>query len=105
MDYNTYNVKAALSLHYKITDSVETVVSSNYSTGSTVYQGDNRYRLEGVQFFQHKLEFKREGKWYVRGYVTHEDAGKTYDIYTTGLRLQDAAGNTTPGTRLYESLG
>ncbi|MBK7271005.1 MAG: hypothetical protein IPI07_16340 [Flavobacteriales bacterium] len=62
MDYNTFNVKTALSLHYKITDSVETVVSSNYSTGSTVYQGDNRYRLDGVQFFQHKLEFKQEGK-------------------------------------------
>ncbi|MBK6754474.1 MAG: TonB-dependent receptor [Flavobacteriales bacterium] len=101
VDYNTYNVKAALSLHYKITDSVETIVSSNYSTGSTVYQGDNRYRLDGVQFFQHKLEFKQEGKWYVRGYVTHEDAGKTYDIYTTGLRLQGASGNTTPWNTLY----
>jgi iron complex outermembrane receptor protein len=38
------------------TDSLEVIAASNFSTGSTVYQGDNRYRLEGVTFFQHRLE-------------------------------------------------
>ena len=94
VDYGTNNLKLAGSFHYKLTDSLEAIVSTSYCTGSTVYQGDNRYRLKDVQFFQHKLEIKREGKWFVRGYVTHEDAGKTYDIFTTALRIQEASGST-----------
>ncbi len=98
VDYGTKNFKAGLSVHHRIKDSLEVILSSNYSTGTTVYQGDNRYRLDGVQFFQHKLEVARTGKWFVRGYVTHEDAGKTYDIYTTALRLQDASSPAPIGT-------
>ncbi|HMN06081.1 MAG TPA: TonB-dependent receptor [Flavobacteriales bacterium] len=94
VDYGTQNLKLGASLHHRFTDSLELTIGSNFSTGSTVYQGDNRYRLKDIQFFQHRLEVRQEGKWFARAYVTHEDAGKTYDIYTTALRLQDAAGIT-----------
>lgn len=94
VDYGTHNIKLGGSLHYRIKDSLEVMAASNFSTGSTVYQGDNRYRLKDIQFFQHRLEVRREGKWFVRAYLTHEDAGKTYDIYTTALRLQEASGPT-----------
>lgn len=94
VDYGTQNLKLGGSLHYRINDSLEVIAASNFSTGNTVYQGDNRYRLKDVKFFQHRLEIRQEGKWFVRGYVTHEDAGQTYDIYTTALRLQDASGPT-----------
>ncbi|MFN8352250.1 MAG: carboxypeptidase-like regulatory domain-containing protein [Flavobacteriales bacterium] len=104
VDYSTDNLKAGVSLHHKLTDSLEVIVASNYSRGSTVYQGDNRYRLKDVQFFQHRLELRREGKWFVRGYVTHEDAGKTYDIFTTGVRLQEAAGRTDEWNVPYTTL-
>lgn len=104
VDYDTHNLKAGLSLHYRLTDSVEVQLATNYSTGSTVYQGDNRYRLEGVQFFQHRLELRQEGRWHFRTYVTHEDAGTTYDIYTTGLRLQEASGPTPEWNIRYFTL-
>ncbi len=104
VDYGTNNVKAGLSLHYRISDSVEVQLATNYSRGSTVYQGDNRYRLEGVQFFQHRLELRQEGRWFFRSYVTHEDAGDTYDIYTTGLRLQEASSVTTEWNIRYFTL-
>lgn len=94
VDYGTRNLKLGGSLHYRINDSLELVLASNFSTGSTVYQGDNRYQLKDIQFFQHRLEIGQQGKWYTRAYVTHEDAGHTYDIYTTALRLQDASGPT-----------
>ena len=94
VDYGTDNLKVGGALHYRTLDSLEVIMASNYSTGTTVYQGDNRYRLDGVQFFQHRLELRKEGDWFVRGYVTHEDAGSTYDIYTTGIRMQEAAGPT-----------
>ncbi|MBL7982422.1 MAG: TonB-dependent receptor [Flavobacteriales bacterium] len=104
VDYGTNNLKAGLSLHYMIRDSVEAILASNYSTGSTVYQGENRYRLQNVQFFQHRLEFRKEGTWFVRGYVTHEDAGQTYDIFTTGVRLQEASGTTRDWNVAYFNL-
>ncbi|MBK7946415.1 MAG: hypothetical protein IPJ85_14410 [Flavobacteriales bacterium] len=49
--------------------------------------------MDGVQFWQQRLEIKKEGKWFLRGYYTGEDAGKTYDIFTTGVRLQEAGGD------------
>lgn len=104
VDYGTNNLKAGLSLHYKLTDSVEVIAAANYSTGSTVYQGENRYRLDGVQFWQQRIELRKEGKWFVRGYYTGEDAGKTYDIFTTGVRLQEAAGETREWNIKYFTL-
>lgn len=104
VDYNTNNLKLGGSLHYRTTDSTEFILASNFSTGSTVYQGDNRYRLKDIRFFQHRFEVRKEGTWYARAYVTHEDAGKTYDIYTTALRLQDAQGSTKDWNTLYTAL-
>jgi iron complex outermembrane receptor protein len=104
VDYGTNNLKAGLSLHYKVKDSLELIAASNYSRGSTVYQGENRYRLENVQFYQHKLELRKEGTWFVRGYLTAEDAGDTYDIFTTGVRLQEASGLTREWNIRYFTL-
>lgn len=104
VDYGTNNLKAGASLHYKLTDSVEVIAAANYSTGSTVYQGENRYRLDGVRFWQQRIEVRHEGKWFVRAYYTGEDAGKTYDIFTTGVRLQEAAGATRDWNIRYFTL-
>lgn len=103
-DYATDNLKLGGSLHYRVNDSLELIAASNFSTGSTVYQGDNRYRLKDVKFYQHRLEARKEGTWYLRGYVTHEDAGNTYDIYTTALRLQDAQGSTKNWNTAYTNV-
>lgn len=94
VDYKTHNVKLNGALHWMATDSIEAIASSSFSTGSTVYQGDNRYRLKDVLFFQHRLEVREKDRWFLRGYFTHEDAGETYDIFTTAIRLQDEQGKT-----------
>ncbi|QQR88513.1 MAG: TonB-dependent receptor [Flavobacteriales bacterium] len=105
VDYSTRNLKIGAAVHHRFTDSLELVLASNYSTGSTVYQGDNRYRLKNVQFWQQRLELRNEGKWFLRGYLTSEDAGDTYDIFTTGVRLQEATGESTSDWNLrYQSL-
>lgn len=93
VDYGTENLKAGVSLHYKVTDSIEVIVAGNYSRGSTVYQGENRYRLKDIQFHQERIEIRKEGTWFLRGYLTGEDAGNTYDIFTTGVRMQEAGGD------------
>lgn len=104
VDYGTDNIKAGASAHYMLTDSVEVIVAANYSRGSTVYQGENRYRLKNIQFHQERIELRREGKWFLRGYTTGEDAGDTYDIFTTGVRLQEASGETQDWNTVYYTL-
>lgn len=91
VDYNTSNVKVSGSVHYKITKNIEAIFASNYSTGTTVYQGDNRFSLKDIKFYQNRIEVRQENKFFVRAYVTAEDAGNTYDAYNTAIIIQNKA--------------
>ena len=94
VDYDSENLKAGAAIHFRLDpaktlESTELLVASNYSTGTTVFQGDNRFSLRDIQFFQHRLEIRNRDNFFVRAYVTHEDAGNSYDPYFTAIRLQD----------------
>jgi iron complex outermembrane receptor protein len=91
VDYNTRNLKSNMSIHYLNKQQVEFIAASAYSNGTTIYQGDNRFSLRDIQFFQHRAEIRKENKFFIRAYVTHEDAGNSYDAYNTALLLQQAA--------------
>jgi iron complex outermembrane recepter protein len=104
LNYNTNNTKLGAGLYYRIKDDVTINYGLNYSTGSTIYQGDNRYALKDVQFYQNKLEIGKKDTWFIRAYRTAEDAGKTYDVVTTAIRMQEAQGTTaTWNTRFLTS--
>ena len=89
VDYNTRNLKAQSSLHYMINPTTELTYSFNYSTGTTVYQGDNRFSLKDIQFWQNKIELRKKEKFFIRAYRTKEDAGNSYDAVFTALKLQE----------------
>ncbi|MFT5250766.1 MAG: iron complex outermembrane receptor protein [bacterium] len=89
VDYNTNNLKAQTSLHYMISPKTELIYGTNYSTGTTVYQGDNRFSLKNIQFWQNKLEIKQKDKFFIRAYKTSEDAGDSYDAVFTAIKLQE----------------
>ena len=91
VDYSTDNVKLNTALFYKINKETELEYAFNYSGGSTVYQGDNRYKLENIRFWQNKIELRNKGKYFLRAYSTNEDAGDTYDIVATGFELNNRA--------------
>ena len=91
VDYNSRNLKLNAAFHYKVKKDIELIASSNFGTGTTVYQGDNRFSLKDILFFQNKLEIRKEGKFFIRAYATNEDAGKSYDAYSTAILLQNAA--------------
>ncbi len=91
VDYNTKNVKAGTALHFMLNPKIETIFTYNFGTGTTVYQGDNRYSLKGFMFHQMKAEIREENKWFFRAYHTRENAGDSYDAVFTALLLQDAA--------------
>jgi iron complex outermembrane receptor protein len=106
VDYNTRNIKANAMIHIRTHpsrdfDSPEILLGSNFGYGTTVYQGDNRFSLRGIQFFQHKLEFRKKDKFFIRAYATHEDAGDSYDPYFTAQKLIEAAGDNEAWQNAY----
>lgn len=87
VDYNTRNLKANLATHYKIKPDLELIYSFNFGSGTTVYQGQNRFSLKDMLFFQNRLEIAKRDKWFVRAYSTNEDAGKSYDAVVTAFKM------------------
>lgn len=95
VDYDTKNLKSTASLYYKPTDKTELKYCFSYSGGTTVFQGDNRFSLRNIQFFQNQLEFSNDSSYFVRAYVTKENAGDSYDAVLTAFLLQEASKKET----------
>jgi outer membrane receptor protein involved in Fe transport len=91
VDYNISNLKANAALHYKINNKIEAKVGYNFGYGTTVFQGDNRYSLRGLQFHQLRAEVSQPDKFFVRAYFTAEDAGRSYDAVFTAFKIQEAS--------------
>lgn len=94
VDYDTRNFKALGSVYIRTNpklkeQSPELVLGMSYGWGTTVYQGDNRFSLRNIQFFQPRVEFRKEGSFFIRAYMSRQDAGDSYDPYFTALRLQE----------------
>lgn len=77
------SIKASTALHYRINDKLEASYNYRYGNGSTIYQGSERYVLRN--FFQqfHKLELKG-ANFFIRGYTSGTDAGKSYNLTALG---------------------
>jgi outer membrane receptor protein involved in Fe transport len=94
VDYDTRNIKASGSVYIrtnpsKDVESPELILGMSYGAGTTVYQGDNRFSLRDITFIQPKVEFRKRDDFFVRAYMSREDAGNSYDPYFTALRLQE----------------
>lgn len=92
-DNKVRNAKIDYSLHFRpwaTTDTwakdIEIIAQSKFGFGNTVYQGANRYYLNNFFMQQHKLEVMGKN-FFVRGYFTTEDGGKSYDMRFTGINI------------------
>ena len=90
VDYDTRNFKGNLQLAHRTKSGVQTSYTFNMGTGTTVYQGQNRFSLNNIVFMQNTLEVKKEDKFFFRAYATNEDAGDSYDAVLTAFKLNDA---------------
>ncbi len=98
VNYDTKNIKANVAIHIrtqpkKESASPELIFSSSLGSGTTVYQGDNRFRLKNILFYQNRIEYRLKDKYFIRAYSTNEDAGDSYDPYFTALILQNLSKN------------
>ncbi|GLB47949.1 TonB-dependent receptor [Neptunitalea lumnitzerae] len=79
MNYEAESMKADVAVHFKPFDNdFEIIGVYKIGSGNTIYQGSNRYSLNNFLMQQFKLEVKNDN-FFVRGYMTTEDAGDSYD--------------------------
>ena len=91
MSYNARSVKFGASLNYRPfgNDRLEIIWNSKYGNGNTIYQGTNRYNIKNFFMEQHKLELRGKN-FFVRGYMTNEDAGDSYDTRFAAININRA---------------
>ena len=88
------NAKIDFSLHFKPwanassqwAKDIEIIWQSKFGFGNSIYQGASRYNLNGFFMQQHKIELKGKN-FFLRGYTTTEDGGKSYDMTFTALNI------------------
>jgi len=90
-NYNAESIKADWGLYFRpIEDNnLELSYVGKVGTGSTIYQGTNRYNINNFFQEQHKLEVKNDN-FFVRGYVVADKAGDSYDMVFTGININRA---------------
>ncbi|MFT5242731.1 MAG: iron complex outermembrane receptor protein [Glaciecola sp.] len=90
-NYNAESIKADWGLYFRpIEDnSLELSYVGKVGTGSTIYQGTNRYNINGFFQEQHKLEVRNDN-FFLRAYVVADKAGDSYDMVFTGININRA---------------
>ena len=86
-DNKVESVKADFSLHFRPwQNEFEIILQHKLGFGNTIYQGANRYYLKDFYMNQSKIEVKGKN-FFVRAYMTGEDAGNSYDMRFAGWNV------------------
>lgn len=85
--YGATSAKADFAFHYRpFANDLEIVYNGKFGQGSTIYQGQNRYNIKNFFLQQHKLEIRGDN-FFIRAYVTDEDAGDSYDSRFAAINI------------------
>ncbi|MDB9961409.1 TonB-dependent receptor [Oceanihabitans sp.] len=89
-DYNAESIKADWGLYLRPwANDFEISYVGKVGTGSTIYQGSNRYNIDNFFQQQHKIEFRNDN-FFVRSYIVADKAGDSYDMTATGIQINRA---------------
>ena len=91
IDYGVSSLKAGASLNYRPygDDRLEIIWNSKVGTGDTQWLGGQKYSIQNFLLHQHKLE-ARGKNFFVRGYMTLENAGDSYNTLFAALNINRA---------------
>ncbi len=78
-DYSINNLKADLSLNYRIKPQHEIAYSFKIAQLDNVYQRTNRFRLNDYRLSQNAITYQSPSTQ-IRAYLTTENTGKSYNI-------------------------
>ncbi|MGB5646339.1 MAG: TonB-dependent receptor, partial [Muriicola sp.] len=86
-NYGAESVKTDFSVYYRpFADDFEIIYNGRVGRGNTIYQGASRYAIKNFILQQHKLEFRNKN-FFLRGYITSENSGDSYDTRFTALNI------------------
>ncbi|MEH6680725.1 MAG: TonB-dependent receptor [Sediminicola sp.] len=86
-NYNAESIKADWGLYFRPwANDFEIAYVGKVGSGSTIYQGANRYAIKDFFLQQHKLEIRNDN-FFIRGYLTEDKAGNSYDMVFTGINI------------------
>ena len=86
-DYEAESMKFDVAFHYKpFANDLEIIWNSKLGIGNTIYQGANRYSIKNFTMQQHKFEIRNDN-FFLRAYMTDENAGDSYDMRFAGINL------------------
>ena len=89
-DYDAKSVKADWGLYFRPWENdFEISYVGKVGTGSTIYQGSNRYYIDNFFQQQHKIEVRNDN-FFLRGYMVGDRAGDSYDMVFTGVNINRA---------------
>ena len=90
VDYDAANnLKYGAGVYYRITDKIELSYNYSYGGGTSVYTGAQRYSLLDFNIQSHKVELRGDN-FFVRGYTTLENSGKSFIGDLTGVLINDS---------------
>ncbi|MGB1042893.1 MAG: TonB-dependent receptor plug domain-containing protein [Tenacibaculum sp.] len=86
------NIKFSSSLQFRPfeDESFQIELANAITIGDNVFQGTSRFALKDYYYSQSKLELKGNN-FYVRGYLSTNDAGNSYDLARTGVLINEDA--------------
>jgi outer membrane cobalamin receptor len=94
-DNEVHNLKTDVSLYFKPwNNETEIILQYKMGLGTTIYQGANRYALDNFFMSQTRLEVKGKN-FFVRGFITSEDAGDSYNMTFAGWNVNRASKSDT----------
>ena len=86
-NYNAESIKADWGLYFRPWgNDFEIQYVGKVGSGNTIYQGANRYNIKNFFLQQHKIEVRNDN-FFMRGYVTEDKAGDSYDMVFTGINI------------------
>ncbi|AUS04753.1 TonB-dependent receptor [Pseudotamlana carrageenivorans] len=84
------SIKADWGLYYRpFENDFEVSYVGKVGTGTTIYQGLNRYYIDNFFQEQHKIEFRNKN-FFLRTYLVADKAGDSYDMVFTGININRA---------------
>lgn len=85
-DGKTENYKIGGGLYYKLNPDMTVRYEGRYSTGTSIFMGNNRAPLEGFYQMHHLLGFDYKG-FNFKAYMNSDDTRNTYSMPATGVNM------------------
>lgn len=95
--FDARSMKVSAALHYRITPEIEASLSFRRGSGSSVYQGGERYALRNFAQTYYKAEVKG-ANFFARAYMSETDDGDSYNMTALGLITTQTLAPTYIGT-------